>query len=66
MIVHLGWWLIPLFVTIAAFSWRSWFHLGEVRSSGYGSIGQSLGYLITFLTASSISLLAWLVWAILR
>jgi hypothetical protein len=59
MTITLGWWVLPLMVTIAAFvaagSYRP-------RPSGYG-YGDITGALLV-MVALIVSLIAWLVWAL--
>jgi len=60
-----GWWLLPLAVTIAAFGWHSWATKENRRTGGYEDIGMAMGQLITFSAALVVSLIAWLIWALL-
>lgn len=62
--LHLGWWLLPFAVTIAAFVWRYWVHKDDQPSYGYGRIGAGLGELLTLAAALIVSLVAWLIWAL--
>lgn len=63
--VPLAWWLLPLGVTVAAFGWQWWLHKDERSGSDYGHIGLAMRQAVTFLGAMVVSLVAWLVWAVL-
>jgi hypothetical protein len=62
MTIHIvaSWWLIPMAVTIAAFVWALW-------TSSYDRGGYAEGLVTAFslLVASIVSLVAWLIWALL-
>lgn len=61
--ITLGWWLMPLAVTVAAFGYRWMFHQNDVYSGGFMNLNE-LGRLLTALLAGVISLTAWLIWAL--
>lgn len=58
--ISIGWWLLPLAATIMAFGWVHWID----RRSG-PSYGADIGGFILVSLATIISLIAWLVWAVL-
>lgn len=60
--ITIGSWLAPLLFTIAAFGWQHWMHRNDSRSASYGG---DIAGAFTFLVAVSVSLLGWLVWAVL-
>jgi len=61
MTISLGWWLVPLAVTVAAF-WRASVNGREAHGLSKPS-AEIVGALLV-LAALSISLGAWLVWAL--
>lgn len=65
MTIEFGWWLLPLSVTFAAFVWQWRVHKDERPAGDYAVIGAAFGRLITFMAAVVVSLIAWLVYAIL-
>jgi hypothetical protein len=64
IMIPVGWWILPLAVTIAAFVWWNWLHKDDRRSGGYGDIGQGLAQLASLGAALIVSLIAWLIWAL--
>jgi hypothetical protein len=66
MTITVGWWVLPLAVTLGAFiAWWRW-EAGQPAPSGYGAIGAGLASLIMGAGVVIVSLVAWLVWALLR
>jgi hypothetical protein len=64
--ITFGWWLAPLTITLMTFVWHWWMHKDEIDpGSVYGVIGRGLGEALTLLVAAVVSLLAWLIWAVL-
>ncbi len=64
MTITLGWWCLPLAITIATyvgFGMAGWF---TSRNSGYG-FGGDIGPAIALIGWLVISLFVWLVWAVL-
>lgn len=61
MTISLGWWIAPLVVTLGAFIWA----LGKSAhtESGYLPVPSATVFLPA---ATIVSLVAWLVWALLR
>lgn len=55
-----GWWLLPAFVTVACVIWVA---TRDVTRGGWMS---GVEYLFFIPVASAITLLAWLIWALLR
>lgn len=62
----LGWWLAPTIVTIAAFIWHIWMNSEPSSNGAYEMIGNAVVWAFTALVAISVSLIAWLIWALLR
>lgn len=62
--ITFGWWLVPAAITAAAYVWAS---MKEDRRPvhDYGRIGQSAANAIIHGVALVVSLIAWLVWAVL-
>lgn len=63
--VSLGWWLVPLAVTIIAFGAYITWEVRTVPSYGYGRIGDGIASAILMAAALIVSLIAWLIWAVL-
>lgn len=59
-----GWWLLPTLISIGAFTWHWYQHRNEGRTYDYARIGQAVGQAITFGVALCVSLIAWLIWAL--
>lgn len=64
--ITLGWWLLPVIVTLGAFGAYAWWQADQKPSGGYGRIGDALGSLIMFGGVLIVSLVAWLIWALVR
>lgn len=62
--VEFGWWLLPLAVTIAAFSLAAFMNRDEGSHGDYAAIGNAFVALIIYGAAMIASLLAWLIWAL--
>lgn len=60
MTITIGWWLLPLSITLASFAWAI---LTPARKGGDYSV--DLFPLFRFAAAVIVSLAAWLVWALL-
>ena len=63
--IGLGWWLAPLGVTIVAFSWAWFLDRPGKSSTAVGNIVDALQSMFMFGAAIIVSLLAWLIWAVL-
>jgi hypothetical protein len=61
MTITLGWWLLPLAITIGAFLH---FHRIWVRGVQDG-LGQAIATVFAVFAAINVSLIAWLVWALI-
>jgi len=59
--ISFGWWLAPLAVTILAFGYAIW----DGPSSARPSYADAVIALIEYGAALIVSLIAWLVWALL-
>lgn len=63
MTVSFGWWLMPLTVTIVAVAWAGWI---DIKPDPYrGSIGHVTATPFLWAAATTASLIAWLIWAVL-
>lgn len=62
--IFIGWWILPLTITIAAFSWSTW-QQDRSPAYDYGRIGQGIGNAVLHGLALIVSLIAWLIWAVL-
>ncbi len=64
MTIELGWWLLPLFITIAAFSYANK-TMPPTQPGGYipDVIGPMIGG-VHMLIAAVVSLFSWLIWAL--
>lgn len=66
MTITLGWWIAPLVMTVLVFAWRAYMHKDDGPSfGGYSAIGAGIGAALTLLAAVVVSLIAWLIWALL-
>jgi hypothetical protein len=65
--ISFGWWLVPAFVTVCAFSANRLFgaRMGPQNGSMFPDIGGALMELLGYVAALAVSLLAWLIWALL-
>jgi hypothetical protein len=62
--VSFGWWLAPALVTALAFAW-SYTKQDRSPAYDYGRIGQGIGNAVLHGMALIVSLIAWLIWAVL-
>lgn len=61
--IEIGWWLAPLTITIAAFVCA---RIATPPShAGYYGYGNAIAGLFTYGAALIVSLIAWLIWAVL-
>lgn len=60
----LGWWLIPALVTVLACAW-AWSMVSSRPSGGSYDFGAAIAFMICFPIASTVSLAAWLIYAVL-
>lgn len=58
MTITIGWWLVPLIITLIAFGWC----FARDSGGGYANIG---GFM-DFVAALIVSLVAWLAWSLFR
>jgi len=63
--IELGWWLLPAAVTLLTFGRYLLWERAQPPSSGYGRIGDSLVSALFILGAAVVSLLSWLIWALI-
>lgn len=60
--IHMGWWMLPLAATITSFASAAW-RSKDVEPGHYGAgVLEALAY---YWTALTVSLIAWLIWALL-
>jgi hypothetical protein len=63
--LSIGWWAVPAAVSCAALvAWRL-HHRNDPPASGYGAPAQAMYQLMTLGVAVIVSLVAWLIWAVL-
>ena len=60
--ITLGWWLVPVIVTVGAFVAYAWWESEQTPSGDYGRIGAVIGSLLVFSGAIIASLVAWLIY----
>ena len=66
MDVHLGWWVVPVAVTVLVFG-LAWWKRPRIHDGGYmPDIAGRLLAVSMWMTALAVSLSAWLVWAVVR
>lgn len=63
--IALSWWIAPVMVTLLIWAWFFWVNSGP-SSSGYAAIGDGIVSALTGFVALTVSLGAWLIWALLR
>lgn len=63
MTIHVGWWVVPLVITLAAFGWCAFINY---RDSGGGYLDAVANVFNMLIFAVVPSLVAWLVWALLK
>lgn len=63
--IPVGWWLIPLTITVASFAWAIPMRANE-RPTGhmFDGLGYAIGGGFRLAAALILSLLAWLVWSL--
>jgi hypothetical protein len=64
MTVTLGWWFLPVTITFAAFSVAAYMCRDEGSHGDYAAIGNAMVALVVYGAALIVSLMAWLVWAV--
>lgn len=62
MSVHLGWWAVPALITLLAIGQA---FAPEPAPRGYGDIGTGIVGMFKLMLGVIVSLVAWLVWAVL-
>lgn len=63
--IGLGWWIAPALVTVLALGWALFMSRDEGSHGDYASIGNAFVALVIYGAALIVSLIAWLVWAVL-
>lgn len=61
----LGWWLVPLLFTVVAFSLSAFVARDDGHHGDYSAVAGALVSVVLFGAATIISLVAWLIWALL-
>ena len=65
--ISIGWWLLPVSITVASFSWGLWVRESERPTGGmFDGLDAAVGLMIRVPSAAAVSLAAWLVWALWR
>ena len=64
--ITFGWWLLPLVITVASMAWAIPVRDDERRSGSYFPALDGLESAFRTGVATIVSLIAWLVWALLR
>lgn len=65
MDLHIGTWAIPALITIGTITFALFGGNGDGKAYGYTAAGQAVISLLFLLVAIIVSLIAWLVWAVL-
>ena len=67
MTVEIGTWFFPLLITIASLCWLRYNMRATDRGGGglYSGIGDAIGLLFYGSVAVIVSLIAWLIWALM-
>ncbi|MBB3313649.1 putative membrane protein [Rhizobium sp. BK196] len=63
--ISLGWWILPMAITLIAFIVAGGMCRTEGGHGDYASIGNAVVGLVVLGAALIVSLIAWLIWAIL-
>ena len=66
MTITIGTWGIPLITTILVFGWAIVTEMYSSSSGGYGGIGDAFVLLLKFGGAIIVSLITWLIWALVN
>lgn len=61
MSISIGWWIVPLIITIAAFAWAAISARNE-----RGTYLEGMAAVIVYPLAMVVSLVAWLFWSLFR
>lgn len=64
--VSSGWWLAPFMVTLASFGWAMFINRDNQPGGDYAALGGAMVTLFIYGIATIVSLIAWLIWAVLR
>lgn len=65
MTIVIGWWLVPILISVASIGWALPMRAGE-QSSGamFDGLGYSIGVILRLLCAMVVSLAVWLIWSL--
>jgi len=63
MTITIGWWIIPAVMTLATVVFG---FMPLPRATGNASMGNAVVGLVQLLCAIAVTLIAWLIWALLR
>jgi hypothetical protein len=66
MNIHVGTWVFPLIVTILAFGFVLFMSRNDGKAHGYAAAGAGVISLLLYCCAVILSLVAWLIYALLR
>ena len=61
MTITLGWWLLPLAITIG-----SYLHFHRIWVRGLTGVGRTIALGFAVVAAMNVSLIAWLAWALIQ
>lgn len=64
--LSVGWWLLPLGITIGAFGAYAVWEARQPPPTGWGDAAGGIVSLLAVGVAAIVSLVAWLIWALLR
>ena len=62
--IHFGWWVLPTLITMAAFVFAAWKTRDDGDHGDYAAIGNVVVGAFVYGAAIILSLLVWLIWAI--
>lgn len=63
--IGIGWWIAPTVVTIIAFVFAGYMGRDEGSHGDYAAIGNAFVGLVIYGAATIVSLIAWLLWALI-
>jgi hypothetical protein len=62
--INAGWWILPMAVTVIAFSLSVFVSRDDGSHGDYSAIAGAFVSLVLFGAATTVSLIAWLIWAL--
>lgn len=66
MTIVIGWWAVPLLITLGSLGTVWFWDRAQPPSHGYGAAGAGVISALAFGAALILSLVAWLIWALVR